>query len=146
VRSGPPHSHGQNGGVAQAIESLEKIRAIEVMTDRSSSRAATYVLLCYTPQVAGYKRVQTPQIADIPPHTPQIAEVEPVPPEVVPDPPPPVREAVATDITPINHLAGLKILLAALKIKANYDLPFYWWRAEQTCSMRGLCSYTRLTV
>ena len=47
-----------------------------------------------------------------------------MPPEVVPDPPPPVREAVATDITPINHLAGLQILLATLKIKPNDDLTF----------------------
>lgn len=69
LRSRPPHPPGQNGGVARAIESLEQIRAIKVMTDRSSSRAATYVLLCYPPQVADmpqdaeYKRVQTPQAA-----------------------------------------------------------------------------------
>jgi len=81
VGSGPPYPLGQNGGVAQAIESLEKIQAIEVRFDKPSVRASSFVLLHDTPQSAdlpqvadisqdaGYKRVQTPQIADIPSHT-----------------------------------------------------------------------------
>jgi len=54
----PPYPPGQNGGVGQTTESLEKIRAIEVMTDRSSSRAATYVLLCHTPQLADLRKMR----------------------------------------------------------------------------------------
>ena len=143
---------------------------------------AQYRAICGPTQVAGYKRVQTPQIADIRLHSggalsltqaPQIAEVTDIPAktegalspsqpaEAAPFLPPPViPEAVqgaqrtmvteplvvADLITPVDHAARLQALLAAIQVKPNEDLPFCWWRAEQTCAMQALCSDTELTV
>jgi len=66
VMSGPPHPPGQNGGVAQAIEHVEKSRAIEVRFDKPSVRASSFELLHDTPQSADLPQVaETPQNADV---------------------------------------------------------------------------------
>jgi len=98
----------------------------------------------HTPQIAG--------VTDIPAKTEgALSAGQPV--DAVPFLPPPsipdaisraqatVREQIlaAHGITPVDHAAGLQALLAAIQVKPNEDLPFCWWRAEQTCSMRGLC-------
>jgi len=34
----------------------------------------------------------------------------------------------------------------AIQVKRNDDMPFCWWRAEQTFAKRGLCGDTGLIV
>ena len=107
------------------------------------NRAAQYTLLHYTPQLAGLpqdavlKRVQTPQVAGLVQPgvlpsdggTPQVAGVVSIPIKI-----------------PEDNIHGLHALLALLQVKANDNVPLYWYRAEHTSGLRALCSDTEHTV
>lgn len=75
-----------------------------------------------------------------------------LPPPSIPDATPGAQAAAheqilaATGIAPVDHLAGLQALLAALGVKPHEDLPFYWFRAEHTEDYKALLADMECTI
>ncbi len=131
--------------VARAIEDLLNTGAIEVVVPKSGSRTPTYVLPhnAVLPHDAGLEGPETLQSDDICPKddtppipaTPQIADM---PTPQIADMPRAVEPPASPLTAPIDHAANLQMLLRALKVKPNEDLPFYWFRAEHTADYKAL--------